>query len=73
MGFAQAAGTPPAPAAAATTQECHPMAMTIVTRSLLKDGAEEEWDAATRERLEGLQAQPDEVSWSEVPYDAPPA
>lgn len=101
------------------------MAMTIVTRSLLKDGAEEEWDAAmrermseahtaagwisgrilvplddrnariivgtwqsqdawkrwhtdeefreTRERLEGLQAQPDEVTWSEVLYDAPPA
>jgi heme-degrading monooxygenase HmoA len=97
--------------------------MTIVTRSVLKDGSANEWDAAmrermseahtaqgwisgrilvpvdqpngrvivgtwqnrqdwerwhtdeefreTRERLDGLQAQPDEMSWNEVLYEAP--
>jgi heme-degrading monooxygenase HmoA len=95
--------------------------MTIVTRSTLKEGSQQEWDAAmsqrmqevhgatgwvsgrvlapvddpsariivgtwqrqedwerwhedadfqeTRQRLEGLQAQPDEMSWSEVLVD----
>ncbi len=97
------------------------MAMTIVTRSVLKEGSQAEWDSAmrqrmqeahtangwisgrilvpvdnpngrvivgtwqaradwekwhtdedfreTRERLEGLQAKPDEVSWNEVLVD----
>jgi hypothetical protein len=46
-----------------------PAMLTVITRLQLKDGAEQEWDTAMRDRLEGLQTGPADVTWHEAVLD----